>query len=202
MSTIDEQFDTVIQEPVATEPSRGKQIAKKAGVLIAVFALGGALGYGVTQQQVGDAQAQADKDVAAAQAQAEEDVAAAEELAETRALAAETAIKTREDAVAQRETDVAAKESAVAGREAAVTTTEQAIDASKIQPGTYLVPEELTAGRYRTVNEVSYCYMKQTKGSDIIDNLLEESGRPVFTVTNVPGSEFLIDSDCGPVQKI
>jgi len=200
-------FDTVIDETAqesAEEPKDHKKTLKVIAVLSAVGLVGAFLGYGVAAQQVGDAQAQAMVDIAAVQADADTRVAAEKDRADTRIAASESQMQEREATVSQRESDAAAKESAVAGREAAVTQTEAVIDASRIGPGTYLVPDELTAGRYRTVNDVDgdSCYMKQSKGNDIIDNMLEDAGRPVFTVQNVAGSEFLIDSDCGPVTKI
>lgn len=115
---------------------------------------------------------------------------------------AEAAVAKRERAVARREGAVKAAEAAVAKREKAVSKTEQKIEDSMLEPGTYLVPEEVSPGRYRTVENVSYCYMSQDKDNDIINNLGEEAGRPVFTVVSVPGSTFTIDPECGTVQKI
>lgn len=77
-------------------------------------------------------------------------------------------------------------------------------DPNVLQPGTYLVPEEVQPGQYRTVDNVTggSCYMSQDLGSDIVDNLREEAGRPVFTVEEVAGSTFSIDLDCGPVTRL
>ncbi len=110
----------------------------------------------------------------------------------------------RQVKVKEREQKVRGREVTVAQREAAVTEVEQAIDASMLEPGTYLVPEEVTAGRYRVVHNLdgSSCYMSQDRGNDIINNLLEDVGMPVFTLIAAPGSTFTIDSDCGTVQKI
>jgi hypothetical protein len=115
---------------------------------------------------------------------------------------AEAALATREADVKTAEKAVGKREKAVAKREKAVGKTEQTIKDSMLEPGTYLVPEEVSAGRYRTVNDITSCYMSQDKGSDIINNLLEEAGRPVFTVVDSPGSTFTIDPDCGTVEKI
>jgi len=77
-------------------------------------------------------------------------------------------------------------------------------DPNVIQPGTYLVPEEISPGQYRTDDSVNggSCYMSQDVGDDIVNNLREDVGRPVFTVEDVPNSTFSINSDCGTVSKL
>jgi hypothetical protein len=98
---------------------------------------------------------------------------------------------------------VEAREKAAAAKEAELAAVQEAVDANRIEPGTYLVPEEVQPGRYRTVNEVTGgCYMAQMNGNDIVNNLGEDAGRPVFTVEAIPGTTFVVDRDCGPVQRI
>jgi len=115
---------------------------------------------------------------------------------------AQAGLARRAAALDKRTTAVAGAERAVLKREKAVSVTEDEIDASMIEPGTYLVPSEVEAGRYRTVDDISDCYMSQDKGSNIVNNLAEEAGRPVFTVTSAPGTTFTIQPECGAVQKI
>lgn len=116
----------------------------------------------------------------------------------------ESLLEEREQQVQSREVAVTTREEEVSSREDAVTILEEEVDASRIEPGTYLITEELGPGRYRVVNDLQgrMCYMSQDNGSDIINNLLEEAGRPVFTVVDIPGTTFTIDSDCGVVEKL
>ncbi len=213
--TIDELVPTL-----ADQQERGK--TRKTRLLVAgAIAVASIAGYAISAIPAAGNQAAQEEQIAALEdenaaledenaaledekAGFEEQIASAEARADEEIAATIASYEGRNTDLAQRESDVAAKEAEVAQRETAVTQTEMAIDASKIWPGTYLVPEELTAGRYRTLNDVNGkgCYMSQDKGNDILNNLFEDAGRPVFTVTNVPGSTFTIDSDCGPVSKI
>jgi hypothetical protein len=105
--------------------------------------------------------------------------------------------------LAAREAAVADAEAAVAEREAAVTVTEQQIDASRLEPGIYIVGTDIEPGQYRTLNDVSgLCYFAQKDGESILWNDISDVGRPVATVQNAPGTTFEIDRECGPVQKI
>lgn len=162
------------------------------GVALAV-AVAGAIGYAAgsasRQNEVATAQAAADDAREQARTDAEKQIEAGREqyIAEYESRVAEVA--NREVAVQHREDKVGAVEAQIA--------------ANSIRPGTYLVPEEVGPGRYRSTGTAGLCYAEQTKGDDIIWNAIEEANtRPVFTVQNVPGSEVKFDSACGTIEKI
>jgi hypothetical protein len=139
------------------------------------------------------------------------DAEAAADAARAEAAAAKTDAQDRIDAFREQFTGqyedrvaaVEAREAAVAAKEAELAAVQAAVDANRIEPGTYLVPEEVQPGRYRPIAEVTgNCYMAQMNGNDIVSNLGEDAGRPVFTVEAIPGTTFVFDRDCGPVQRI
>lgn len=196
MSTIEYQTEEILEQPGGR---KSRKWLKRTGIAAAVAGaaiVGSVVGSASYQDELAAAQADFDERVAESRSQA--DAAIAEAEAELQAQYDERAA-----ALDERETAVAEAEGAVAEREAAVAQTEQAIDASKIAPGMYLVPDEVAPGRYRAMEDVTgdYCYMSQNRGDEIIDNMLENAGRPIFTVQNIPGTTVKFE-DCGTVQKI
>lgn len=194
------QIDTPVEATDSKSPSRATRyiavaaVAALAGALITGFAFNAQIKS--EAKKVDDAAAAT---VATATQRANDAIAANS----ADVIQREADVTAREEAATSKEEELADRETEVKEREDAVTATEEKIDASKIEPGTYLVPEELSPGRYRPIENVSgSCYIEQVKNNDIINNMLESSGRPVFTVANISGSTLVIDEDCGTVAKI
>lgn len=71
-------------------------------------------------------------------------------------------------------------------------------------PGTYLVPEELTPGTYRATTDVDGCLINHTEtdSGDPVDYEYASSGRPTFTVKDVPGSQIDVSQGCGEWTRL
>lgn len=172
---------------------------------IAGLALGGGIGYGVTQSQLSAAQTQLNETqgqlevVTASEAQLKSErdaVAAAETQLSKDKAAAEADAKARAEELDQREADLDV-------REAAISADEAAHEAAKFGNGTHRVGVDIAAGTYRAPGGQA-CYWERLRGTTgSFEDIIGQGYGDGAQVVTIEESDTAFKSDgCGTWEPV